>query len=141
MARVAKIPDGTLHSLDDIKYVSPNLAMAAILEGVTGRVNVILESKIQQINLLYRAKVAKRTGDLSRSGQITVQVEKVKKGQQRLVAKLTVGGDRAVGEWNGEPFPYGVLHEHGAKGAKRSRFPAAKDLQEIVKSISTEVPD
>lgn len=86
----------------------------------------------EEIVRRYEAKVAKRTGDLSRSGQVRVEPGGGKKSDRQM-AVVTVGGLLAAKTWKGAPFYYGVLHNFGSP--TKEQFEAHNDLREVTLSL------
>jgi hypothetical protein len=120
--------------LTDINVPSPNGALAAIL--VSPNMELLMNVIGQEIVLAYRAKVAKRTGQLAASASAQTMIGGHR--NDRFVSHITIGGDLAVAYWHsprnpnpGDLFYYGVLHEHGDAGNPPSGwdFPAHHDLK------------
>ena len=93
----------------------------------------ILYDNAMEVQRLWEARVAKRSGRLSRSGSVSVPMGG--KDRDRLVSKLTIGGKDVVAPemWRGAPFYYGGLHETGSP-TKRDRFPAFAELRQVAQA-------
>ncbi|SHT26687.1 MULTISPECIES: hypothetical protein [Mycobacteroides] len=128
---VAKTGPGGGFLLDDIDVPEYNVAAARwmntspVLGGYLAHIG-------EEVVRLYAAKVAKRTGDLSRSGEVRVLPGGGHK-KDRQVAIVTVGGELAAKTWKGAPFYYGVLHNFGSP--TKEQFQAHNDLREAVLSL------
>ncbi|WP_207760581.1 hypothetical protein [Mycolicibacterium sphagni] len=127
--------------MTDIDIPEPNKALAALL--LSRNMELLMGILGQEVVLRYRAKVAKRTGQLAASASSHVQIGGHK--NDRWVGRVTIGGDMAVAKWfsprnpnPGDLFYYGVLHEHGDGGNPPSGwdFPAHKDLKAVVESMN-----
>lgn len=118
------------HRLFDIDVYQPNAALGQIMAGPGMR--LFLGMLGQEAVLKYRARVAKKTGRLMASAEASTVIGGHK--HDRWVGKVTIGGSMAVSSWKGKPFYYGVLHEHGSP-RNPERFPAAKDLVDVIRSM------
>lgn len=137
------MPKAGEYHLRDIDVPKPNKALAAILVSPAMKAGMTVIG--QDVVLRYRGKVAVKTGKLRASAKADVVMGGHR--MDRWCTHVTVGGNMAVANkpWNnprntnpGHLFYYGVLHEHGDGGNPPSGwdFPAAKDLREIVASMS-----
>lgn len=118
------------HILTDITVYSPNKALAAIMAGdADPRFEAFLLVLATKKAIAYKAKVAKKTQKLEKSATPTVVMGG--HNHDRLVAKVTVGGQLPASKWKGKPFYYGVLHNFGSP-TKRDEFPAHNDLKEVM---------
>lgn len=127
--------------LTNIQIPEPNKALAAIL--VSPNMELLMGILSQEVVLRYRARVAKRTGQLMQSAEAKPVIGGHK--MDRWVGKVTIGGEAAVAKWYsprnpnpGDLFFYGVLHELGDGGNPPSGwdFPAHKDLRDAVDSMN-----
>ncbi|SKL36036.1 Uncharacterised protein [Mycobacteroides abscessus subsp. massiliense] len=118
--------------LFDIDVPSPNKALAQVLASAPG-LNAVLMKTGQQVVTRYQAHVAKKTGRLADSALAHVVMGGNKK-RDRMVGKVTVGGQAALSDWKGEPFSYGPMHEFGSR-TRKIDFPAADDLAEVMRSM------
>ncbi|AMU74056.1 Uncharacterised protein [Mycobacteroides abscessus subsp. abscessus] len=127
----AKTGPGGGYLLDDIDVPAYNAGAARwmntspVLGGYLAHIG-------EEVVRLYAAKVAKRTGDLSRSGEVRVLPDGGHK-KDRQVAIVTVGGLLAAKTWKGAPFYYGVLHNFGSP--TKEQFQAHNDLREAVLAL------
>lgn len=128
------------HKLFDVDVPQPNKAAQAIL--LSPNMELLMGIIGQEVVLRYRAKVAKRTGQLMQSAESQPVIGGHKR--DRWIGKVTIGGDKAVAKWRsprnpnpGDLFFYGVLHEHGDGGNPPSGwdFPAHQDLRHVVDSM------
>lgn len=101
------------HTLQDID--TGRLPQSVLL---SPRLGSLLQREASSVAMLYRAKVAKRTGRLAASTQAYVTIG----GHQhdRLIGKVVVGTG----------LEYAALHEFGAKSNPARQ--AAKDLAEVM---------
>ncbi|SIL71932.1 hypothetical protein [Mycobacteroides abscessus] len=126
-----KLGPGGGFLLDDIDIPAYNADMAKwantspVLGGYLSHIGV-------EVVRLYAAKVAKRTGDLSRSGGVEVRPNMGHKAD-RLGCVVTVGGELAAKTWKGMPFYYGALHNFGSP--TKEQFQAHNDLREATLSL------
>ncbi|SKU47277.1 Uncharacterised protein [Mycobacteroides abscessus subsp. abscessus] len=118
--------------LFDIEVPTPNKALAQIVSSAPGLSAFLLKTG-QEVVTRYQAHVARKTGRLAESA-LTHVVMGGNKKNDRMVGKVTVGGQAALSEWKGEPFSYGLIHEFGSR-TKKIEFPAADDLVEVMKSM------
>ncbi|ADL70978.1 hypothetical protein SEA_ENCELADUS_11 [Mycobacterium phage Enceladus] len=125
------------HQLTDIQVPTPNRALAAIL--LSPNMELLMQILGDEVVLAYRAGVAKRTGQLMRSAASQPKIGG--KRNDRWVAHVTIGGEKAIAKWHSPRNPnpndlffYGVLHEHGDGGNPPSGwdFPAHDDLAKAV---------
>lgn len=120
--------------LFDVDVYKPNRALGAVLAGRSGNLRTGMSLLGEKVGLLYSAKVAQKTGQLSRSPKVSV--ERGGHRNDRMVLEVAVGGSRAKSLFKGKPFYYGVLHDLGASKAKKEQYPGAKDLREVIREIS-----
>lgn len=118
------------HFITDINVYYPNKAMAEVM--LSPGMGLFLDVLGQEVVNRYRARVAKKTGRLMVSATASTPVGGHK--HDRLVSKVTVGGEIAVSEWKGKPFYYGVLHNFGSP-TKRAQFPAHDDLKAVMETM------
>ena len=89
---------------------------------INPRLGAFLQTQAELVATLYRAKVAKRTGQLAASANPYVTVGGHK--NDRLIGKVVVGGG----------VEYAALHEFGSKSNPNRR--AAKDLAEVMQTLT-----
>lgn len=125
------------HRLTEIDVYRPSTALAQIM--LSPSMGAFLTLIGTEVALRYTAKVAKRTGQLAASPRVSTPIGGQK--HDRLVGKVTVGGELAVAEWHSERNPnpggefyYGVLHNFGSP-TKKARFPAHDDLKEVMETM------
>lgn len=80
----------------------------------------LVRSKAVEAQALYQAIVAKRTGALAASAQVTTRIGGL--SGRRWIGVLTVGED----------LDYGASHEFGTKDAQQ----AANDLKAVLAALS-----
>lgn len=119
--------------ITDIDFKEPNEALGAIMAGASGQLGAFLEVVATDIKVLYQGHVAHKTGQLAASAEASV-MEGGGHDHDRLVGKVTIGGELAVADWKGQPFYYGVLHDEGSP--TKDQFQAAHDLYDVTQAYA-----
>ena len=79
----------------------------------------LMLAKSNEVVVLYRARVGKKTGRLAASAEASVRVGG--KRNDRIIGVVTVADNTVVAEWKGKPFYYGEYHEEGTLKSKRAK--------------------
>jgi hypothetical protein len=79
----------------------------------------LLLAKGDELVVLYRARVGKKTGRLAASADANVRVGG--KRNDRIIGVVTVADNTTVADWKGKDFYYGEYHEEGTLNSKRAR--------------------
>ena len=119
--------------MDDVDIPSPNKALAEIL--LSAKMFGVVRAKTEFARTRWQAVVAKKTGKLSRSTRVTVQIGGYK--NDRPVGTLTVGSG----------VRYGASHQYGhlarrskttgrfVAGGRRRKVKGAKELNMVLRTL------
>lgn len=125
-----------LHFLHDVKLFKGNEASSALL--VSPMLAPLLYEKGLEVVRLYQARVGRKTRRLLESAA-SHPPELGGHLHDRLVGKVTVGGDSTVTEWNGGSFNYGEFHEEGTrKTGRRRRTKTGRDGYHELREVAHE---